>query len=172
MNERRLHELIDAYGADVTRWPPDERAAAERLLERSDAARAKLEEAATLDCLLDEVSVAPPSVDLTERVLALAPRGRKPVVRRVLAAALPLAVAASVLVWLGRTPTRIGPVPLTEFASLEELATLTDTLLDLVDLAGITDPDLSCDGSTLGCLEVGEDHELRTRATGAGRSSV
>lgn len=64
----RLMELIDAYGADPSRWPPAERSAATRLLE-DPAYAARLAEARVLDTALDRWTVKPPSAALRAAVL-------------------------------------------------------------------------------------------------------
>jgi hypothetical protein len=46
---KRFKALTDSYGADVQRWPEDERTAAETLLESSAQARALLADARMLD---------------------------------------------------------------------------------------------------------------------------
>jgi hypothetical protein len=74
MKAERLHELADAYGADLRRWPASERAFAESLLAADPSLKAVLDDAATLDALLNAAPQAAPSSALTARVLAAAPR--------------------------------------------------------------------------------------------------
>ena len=62
----RFRRLIEAYGADPTRWPDAERSRAEALLARSDRARRLLAEARALDALL--LADAKPAAD--ERLAA------------------------------------------------------------------------------------------------------
>jgi hypothetical protein len=62
----RFRRLIEAYGADPTRWPAGERSRAEALLNRSDRARRLLAEAQALDALL--MTDAKPAAD--ERLAA------------------------------------------------------------------------------------------------------
>jgi len=50
----RVHELLDAYGADPGRWPPQERAHIEALLEASPESTPRRREAARIDALLDQ----------------------------------------------------------------------------------------------------------------------
>lgn len=64
----RLKALLDAYGASPERWPDEERAAATALIETSAAARRLVEEAATLDSLLDKVPEPEVSAALASRV--------------------------------------------------------------------------------------------------------
>jgi hypothetical protein len=70
----RFAALVEAYGAEPSRWPADRRAWAEQFLARSDAARAIAAEAAALDAALDRAPLAPPPAALIGRVLAAAPR--------------------------------------------------------------------------------------------------
>ena len=49
MTLRRFRALTQSYGAELQRWPQDERGAAEELLRNSGAARALLEQERTLD---------------------------------------------------------------------------------------------------------------------------
>ena len=74
MKAERLHELADAYGADLRRWPASERAFAESLLAADPSLKAVLDEAATLDALLNAAPAPVPSAALTARVLAAAPQ--------------------------------------------------------------------------------------------------
>jgi ferric-dicitrate binding protein FerR (iron transport regulator) len=97
----RFERLLDALGGAPERWPDTEREAAQRLIEQSAAARARWEEATELDRLLDSVPAEPPSPALTARVLAAAPRRPAAWIwRQALTAAVPLAAAAAVTLWL------------------------------------------------------------------------
>lgn len=65
----RFGELVAAYGGRLELWPDGERAAAESLLESSEAARALLAAEAELDVMFDEPSAAPePSAALMRRL--------------------------------------------------------------------------------------------------------
>jgi len=66
----RLSVLLDAYGADHSRWPEGERAAARALIEASDAARTLYEEAGALDDALARASAIEPSPELKAEILA------------------------------------------------------------------------------------------------------
>jgi hypothetical protein len=59
MTLKQFKRLLDAYGADVQRWPGEERRAARALLARDPAARAAQHDAAELDRWLDAYD--PPS---------------------------------------------------------------------------------------------------------------
>lgn len=61
MDLAAFREMLDMHGAAMRRWPAEQRAAAQSLLTRSDAARVALREAAALDALLD--SMPAPQVD-------------------------------------------------------------------------------------------------------------
>lgn len=68
----RLKALLDAYGAAPHCWPEEERAAAAALIETSSVARMLVEEAATLDALLDNIPEPEVSAALTSRVRSMA----------------------------------------------------------------------------------------------------
>ena len=76
MKAERLHELADAYGADLRRWPASERAFAESLIAADPSLKAVLDQAAALDALLDAAPEPVPSAALTARILAAAPRAK------------------------------------------------------------------------------------------------
>lgn len=77
MTIERLKALAEAYGADLRRWPASERPFAESLVATDPAARAALEEAASLDVLLDASPRPIPSAALAARILAAAPKARE-----------------------------------------------------------------------------------------------
>lgn len=78
MDRARFEYLLDAYGADFRRWPPDERASAESFArENAEALAPMLEAAHALDANLDLADAAQaPSSELSARILAAAPRAR------------------------------------------------------------------------------------------------
>ncbi|ASE38871.1 hypothetical protein [Brevundimonas vesicularis] len=76
MKAERLHELADAYGADLRRWPASERAFAESLIAADPSLKAVLDQAAALDALLDVAPRPVPSAALAARILAAAPRAK------------------------------------------------------------------------------------------------
>ena len=76
MKIERLENLAQTYGADLRRWPADQRAFAESLIAADPAARAVIDDAAGLDALLNTSVVPSPSEALTARVLAAAPQKR------------------------------------------------------------------------------------------------
>jgi len=65
----RFSQLIDSYGAEVKRWPVDERVAALKLLETSETARHLQQSALNLDNLLDDTQILKPSPQLRNRIL-------------------------------------------------------------------------------------------------------
>lgn len=82
MTPERFQDLADAFGADLRRWPDEERFAAE-LFARNDArGKAILAEVAAFDELLSLAPAPAPSVSLKDRLLALAPRQVQPLWRR------------------------------------------------------------------------------------------
>ncbi|RTL69968.1 MAG: hypothetical protein EKK41_13205 [Hyphomicrobiales bacterium] len=67
--------LLDGHGGDRTRWPLDQRAAANRLLAQDADARRLLAEAQALDSLLDRRPAAGTDLDaLAARIVATAQR--------------------------------------------------------------------------------------------------
>lgn len=68
----RFHTIVDAYGADPSRWPEAERTAALSLLASSSESKATVDEAAQLDRMLDRVPMLQPSPQL-ERIVAAIP---------------------------------------------------------------------------------------------------
>lgn len=73
MTPERFVHLADAYGADLQRWPADERGAAQTLLGSGNALAADaLRQAHWLDSQLDSYLVAAPSPALAQRIIAAA----------------------------------------------------------------------------------------------------
>ena len=71
MTPERFLVLLDAYGADLRRWPESERAPARALVEQDlPELRRRLAEAAALDGWLDAHEVAAPQDALARRVIA------------------------------------------------------------------------------------------------------
>lgn len=71
----RLREIVEAYGAAAHRWPLAEREAALALVAANDKARALIDEALTLDLMLDAApAVEPASDELVSRIMAARPR--------------------------------------------------------------------------------------------------
>lgn len=83
MTPERFHTLVDAWGADVRRWPEHERddALAWAHTHRAEA-DAALDAALELDAWLMRDVVAPPSRALVARIIASAPGGAEPATKR------------------------------------------------------------------------------------------
>ena len=164
----RLAQLLDAYGGAPARWPEAERAAAERLLGESAAARTLHERALALDQLLDALPSEPPSRLLSDRVLAQMPRRRRPPPwLRLLLLAAPAAAAAALVLWL---VTDRQPVHRTKVAALAvgQYASPTDVLLQSFAIdASAAVPAVGCADSRLGCPN-GFDAPRRVRGRSDG----
>jgi len=181
MTLARFTELASAYGARPERWPEDERAAALALLEGSPDARARLAEASRLDALLDGVPAVTPSPDLAARVLAAAPRrasvhrlpAPRPAQTRWLApAALGMAAAAGLAVWLVRTPPQPTPLAADAVAQLGVFDVPTDDFLSALDLELDDDtPSFGCDDPTVGCPDADAEPARRSERS-AGRKEI
>lgn len=76
MNAERFGKLLDAYGSEPRRWPPNERSAAEAFSVTVEGARLLASERA-LEAWLDAASPPQPSLALRQRVLAAAPQPRR-----------------------------------------------------------------------------------------------
>lgn len=73
MTPHRFRQLLDAYGADIERWPAAERARARMLAAQAPAdLRESIEQARRLDDWLGEYQVAPPSTELETKMTATA----------------------------------------------------------------------------------------------------
>jgi len=156
MTLERLEVLLDAYGAAAERWPEAERDAARRMIEASGEARRMWESAAALDRLLDSLPADPPSPGLAADVLAAASPPRAPRRwTRVLVAAVPLAAAAAVVLWLTTEHQPAQPTSSSPVASLGEYTSPTDVLLEPygIDVSD-TVPSIGCSDSELGCPRV------------------
>ena len=182
MTLARLGELLDAYGANPEHWPPEEREAACALLAQSAHAQRRREASAQLDTILNLAPAHAASPALVERILAAAPPetatveqvnaaaspsarrlASPPVGRRAsrrfrawryVGAALPLAAAAALVLWLLRAP---APTPERTRVTIAELGTCdvpTDVLLTTPGLEALDSvPSFGCTGSGLGCVD-------------------
>ena len=98
MTRERFQALADAYGGDIARWPEAERPAAHALLAADGGwARGALAEAEGLDAVLAVARPQPVSADLTDRILAAAPkpRARRTGIRWLLPAGMGAGLAAA-----------------------------------------------------------------------------
>lgn len=73
-NLKRLQDLLDARGADITVWPRADRSWVERLLEQEPMASVMLERAKRLSDLIDQAPTIAASPELKDRILAAAER--------------------------------------------------------------------------------------------------
>lgn len=172
MSLERLRALLDAYGANPDRWPPEERATAIALLEQSPQAQRWRDASARVDALLDHAPEVEVSATLINRILVATPTpalsaNRTPppyrdLTRRVrawrtLAAAVPLAAAAAVVLWVFIRPS---PTPERANVTLAEIETFdvpTDALLDVPSVQALDRvPTFGCAGGGLGCVDIGE----------------
>jgi hypothetical protein len=182
MTLARLGELLDAYGADPERWPLEEREAALALLAHSAQAQRRREASAQLDTVLNRAPVHAASPALVERILDAAPpetttverlnaaagppalrlasppvgrRARRRLrVWRYAGAALPLAAAAALVLWLLREPTPTAQRTRVTMAELGTYDVPTDVLLTMPSLEALDSvPSFGCTGSGLGCLD-------------------
>lgn len=79
MTEDRLIELIEAYGADVSAWPvADAEAAASFLAAPSPRVQSALDEAASLDAELADLTIPEPPARLHAAILERAPKPKAP----------------------------------------------------------------------------------------------
>src|SRR6185312_15288234 len=78
MNEARFIELLGAYGAELSRWPEDERGAAEAFLEVAPHRIKDIwESERSFDHLLALEKDGPASISLETKVLAASPDRRR-----------------------------------------------------------------------------------------------
>ena len=77
MDLNRFETLVAAYGATPSRWPDEEREAAEAFARADPRAAALLAEADSIDALLFAHRVAEPSRTLRAMVIEGAPRKRR-----------------------------------------------------------------------------------------------
>jgi hypothetical protein len=76
MKINRLREIVAAYGAEPSRWPLAERAAAQGLIAADPAARGLVAEAAVLDRALDRVGAPAPAGTTLAAAIVGAARSR------------------------------------------------------------------------------------------------
>ena len=82
MNAERFKLLADAYGANLDRWPANERAAAVAFMGEDPDAPVWLADAESLDRLLGAAPSPAPSAVLREEIIASAPRAKAGWMRR------------------------------------------------------------------------------------------
>ena len=182
MTIERLREVLDAYGANPDRWPREERAAAQALLAESAEARRSRDASLQLDAILDLAPANESSPALLERIAAAAFQGAatetpvpsrfsRPSLRvlpararenvpwhrpawRYVGAALPLAAAAGLVLWLLYRPAPIAPTASLAVAEIGVYDAPTDALLTAPGVNDLdTVPSFGCTDSGLGCLD-------------------
>jgi hypothetical protein len=165
MTLERLGDLLDAYGARLHGCSAAERAAAETLIAGSPEARALRDAAARLDALLDRAPAVEPSAALSARILAGRPRPKVVRLPTRVVAAVGLAAAATVAVWLVRRPEAPRALEPAVLAELGEYETPTDALLAATDPeVDEVVPAFGCDDPEVACEEA-EPPALRPSAT-------
>lgn len=108
MDRARFEYLLEAYGAELSRWPANERAAAAVFLaQNGDGLAEALATARALDAQLDEARAVPDTAALAARILATAPRPARMFNAR---AALALAACAVLGLVLGYGGGRLAPL--------------------------------------------------------------
>jgi hypothetical protein len=117
MTPERFAELADAFGGEIRRWPVAEQAAARAFAEAEPmSAYRLLDDAGSLDAILNEVERLQPSAALRQRVLDQAPQpgamaalqrriGGLSAIGRWLAPGAGLAAACAAGAWLGVAAT-------------------------------------------------------------------
>lgn len=134
----RFTELLDAYGAELTRWPELERPRAAELIDAQPQAAKLLAEAAQLDGLLDSYHTPEPAPRLRARVLEVplvAARGR-----RRLGFRLAWAVALSCVIGIASGAYTADNTSGSEDDEWSELAALSfdqDWVADYDDISGL-----------------------------------
>jgi hypothetical protein len=174
MSLERLRALLDSYGADPDRWPPEERAAALALLEQSPQAQRWRDASGNLDALLNRAPAFEVSANLIDRILSAAttpaPSANRPPApyrhntRRMrtwqtIAAAVPLAAAVVLMLWVFTKPPQTAERASVTLAEIETFDVPTDALLDLPSVQALDRvPAFGCAGGGLGCIDtVGTD---------------
>ncbi|MBY0562903.1 MAG: hypothetical protein K2P58_01855 [Hyphomonadaceae bacterium] len=110
MNRERFQQLLEAYGADFSRWPEGERAAGEAFARWNTAdVAASVAVARALDATLDSVKSEPLDLEaLSAKILAAAPRAHPMFDRRAVYA---LAACAVFGVLIGFGAGMLAPAP-------------------------------------------------------------
>jgi len=149
MSLSRLGDLLAAYGGAPSRWPADEREAAEALIAASEPARAALAEAAHIDSLLDAAGPPPPSDRLSWRLRAIGPKphaesarprglswifGSRPLTALAQAAVIAVAIIGGVGIGVSLPTRDAGDAS----GTVEELASNEE--LDLADDFALAEP--------------------------------
>ncbi len=182
-----LQSVLDSHGACAERWPAERRADLLALCEHSAEARAARAAAAELDALLGAVKAPAPAGNLAETIVQeLPPRARvhRLPLRRWASAAMPLAAAAVLALWIAGplTPehdpleTATSPANRSGFPETTLALAASDTFawdmpsdafLEVARLDPLADvPSFGCtEENDLGCLEISPSADAgQTRA--------
>lgn len=158
----RFQDLVASYGANLERWPADQRSAAIHILVDSEAARTEWRDAADLDADLDSVPGQDMSPDLVARVQAIGDVSgtqNNRVMANVIRHTAPYAAAAAIALVVGLsvpspfrdaidTETRNG-IAVVEPAATEDTSDDLNTLA-LVDVRTAADDEADSDDALSG----------------------
>jgi hypothetical protein len=141
-----FERLLEIHGSRIERWPEASREPLGRLLENSELARARFEEAKRLDALLDALPSVEPAPDLLARIASLparhprAPRTRWWPFDNLLTPLFAWGAAATLGVLLGAlAPDFADPVgdESVDLATLDVTAADDDGTDDWSDMSGL-----------------------------------
>jgi hypothetical protein len=130
-----FREHLDRYGADLERWPEDQRGAARQLAGSVEASRL-VDQARALDAMLLAMEAKDPPPGLAGRILASLPQDRLSGLLDWLAAAFwRPALAATASLALGFLIGVLAPAQLSDQQLADELSLMTfsDPLQELID---------------------------------------
>lgn len=160
----RFQDLVASYGANLERWPADQRSSAVHILVDSEAARAVWRDAADLDTDLDSVPGLDISADLAERVMSIADTPMKQANATLLGAlrhTAPYAAAAAIALVVGLSvpsPFRdaAGTALQNELAVIDPIVSDENddglTTLALVDVRTFADDEADSDDALSGVI--------------------
>lgn len=168
MTLARFEQILDVHGSTPEKWPVHESEAALALAGDSRIARELWDEARRLDQALDALVAAPPPAALVMQVLTGAPRPRTQRLRRIaFGAAVPLAAAASAVLWLLTAETAPMQVADATPVGIGEYVSATDVLLSPLGFDIYSDlPAFGCDASVLGCSDFDDVVEPQSQLDG------
>jgi hypothetical protein len=168
MTMARFEQILDIYGSTPEKWPVDESDAALALAGDSRIARELWDEARRLDQALDVLIAVPPPAALAAQVLMGAPRPRTQRRRRLaFGAAVPLAAAASAVLWLLTAETEPTQVADATPVGIGEYISATDVLLSPLGFDIYSNlPAFGCDASVLGCSDFADVVEPHSQLDG------
>ena len=132
----RFGELLEAYGADLARWPEAARAPAQRLIDTQPEAARMFAEAVELDVALDAYELAEPPPRLRARVLEVPIAAARSKRRQGFRVALALAFSCLVGVLSGAFSATEVPSQDDEWTELASLSFYADLDADNLDEVG------------------------------------